>query len=282
MLQPSANTFPSVSIMVVQLVAEGILFATDRNITTTLSGADTTMIGQSQRPKVLKWPNREVIVGFVGLGKLEDKPTDLWLYDFIGAHLDESESLCELALALEDRLEFAFRNEDPDDVPELIIHLGAFVERDGEWVPEVWFIRNPHAMNEAGEYTDVSLDFDATEELATPARFAGMSGNEIRERVRAMADRNQPFWFHQGYDLGTFNILEGAARAGLSAIIDHHKHAWRLHRKPTTIEEWARHVRMSVLVYGAYFGAFYEPYEQYVGGGADVVWAEWPAVDPIA
>ena len=39
---------------------------------------------------------------------------------------------------------------------------------------------------------------------------------------------------------------------------------------------------MSVLVYGAYFDAFYAPHEQYVGGGADVVWAAWPVLPPRA
>jgi hypothetical protein len=45
---------------------------------------------------------------------------------------------------------------------------------------------------------------------------------------------------------------------------------------PNTLEDWARHARLSILGYGAYFAAFYEPFEQYVGGGADVVSAPWP------
>jgi hypothetical protein len=263
------------SIMAVQIVAEGILFATDRNITVSLTDDSGGLVGQSQRPKVLKWPNREIIIGYVGQAEIEEQPTDLWLYDFIGAHLDEGESLSELAHALEDRLEFAFRREDGDDPPALIIHLGGFIAREGQWVPEVWFVRNPHGMDETG-YTNVTTDFDATEELGS--RFDGLPGNEIRERVRALAEANSPFWFHQGYDLGTFNVLDQATKMGMQMIIDHHEQAWRLHKRPTTIEEWSRHLRMSVLVYGAYFQAFYEPFEQYVGGGADVVWAAWPQV----
>ena len=137
-------------------------------------------------------------------------------------------------------------------------------------------------MDEAGRSINVTNEFDVSEELSTPGRFIGMTGNEIREHVRAMADRGDPFWFHQGYDLGTFNILDAAMRAGMRTIIDHHQHAWRLHRPPDTLEEWERHLRMSVLVYGAYFEAFYAPYEQYVGGGADVVWAGWPVLPPRA
>jgi hypothetical protein len=154
--------------------------------------------------------------------------------------------------------------------------------RDSQWVPEVWFIRNSHGMDEAGRYINVTNDFDVSEELSTPGRFIGMTGNEIRTQVRGMADRGEPFWFHQGYDLGTFNILDTATRAGMRTIIGHHRHAWRVHHQPDTVEEWARHLRMSVLVYGAYFDAFYAPYEQYVGGGADVVWAAWPVLPPRA
>jgi hypothetical protein len=45
-------------------------------------------------------------------------------------------------------------------------------------------------------------------------------------------------------------------------------HPLRLHPFPTTLDEWSKHLRMAVLGYSAYFGAFYAPYEQYVGGGA--------------
>jgi hypothetical protein len=275
-------TFRQVSILAVRVVGEGIFFATDRNVTIELPDASPARIGQSQRPKVLKWPNREVIVGFVGLARLglRQQPTDLWLYDFIGEHLDEGESLGELATALKDRLELAFQTEDPVEPEGLTVHLGGFVERDGQWAPEVWFIRNSHGMDETGRYINVTHEFDVSEELSTPGRFIGMTGNEIRERVRTLAAAGEPFWFHQGYDLGTFNILDVATRAGMKMIIDQHKHAWRVHRQPATAEEWERHLRMSVLVYGAYFDAFYPAYEQYVGGGADVVWAAWPSVPP--
>jgi hypothetical protein len=268
------------SIMAVRVVAEGILFATDRNVTVELPGASATRVGQSQRPKVLKWPNREVILAAVGLAWLEDQPMDQWLYDFIGRHLEPDQSLADLAAALKDRLEFAVRREYPDNPSAVILHLGGFSEREGQWTPEVWFVRNAHGLDEAGQYVDVTHEFDVSEELGIPGRFAGLAGDEIRKRVRELADRGEPFWFHQGYDLGTFNILDAATRQGMATIIAAHKHAWRLHRPPATLQEWARHLRMSVLVYGAYFDAFYRPYEQYVGGGADVVWSEWPPVPP--
>lgn len=45
--------------MVVQVVRDGILFGADRNVTTDLCvGDDVLASGQTQHPKVLKWPNQ--------------------------------------------------------------------------------------------------------------------------------------------------------------------------------------------------------------------------------
>jgi hypothetical protein len=61
----------------------------------------------------------------------------------------------------------------------------------------------------------------------------------------------------------------------MTAIV--HTHPSRPHPAPTTLEEWSKHVALAIHGYGAYFAAFYPPFEQYVGGGADVVWAGWDA-----
>jgi hypothetical protein len=42
------------------------------------------------------------------------------------------------------------------------------------------------------------------------------------------------------------------------------------------LEEWSRHTKMQVLIYGAYYEAFHPPGAQYVGGGADVLTVPWP------
>jgi hypothetical protein len=58
-----------------------------------------------------------------------------------------------------------------------------------------------------------------------------------------------------------------------------HTHPGKPHEVPTTLEEWAKHVALAIKGYGAYFASFYPPFAQYVGGGADVVWARWPDRD---
>jgi hypothetical protein len=69
-------------------------------------------------------------------------------------------------------------------------------------------------------------------------------------------------------------VIDQALRAAMQTIVK--AHPLQLHPFPTSLDEWSKHLRMAVLGYSAYFGSFYAPYEQYVGGGVDVVTARWP------
>ncbi len=262
------------SILVVQLVPEGLLFGADRNVTTTVQQGTVIASGQAPRPKVLKWPNRQVVVGYVGRAEVAGEHTDEWLYDFIGRNLDTD--LPQLAYELKSKLEFDLRGQI--DAEPMLLHLGGFVEDAGQWKPQVWYIRNMRAMDAFG-YTDIAAEFDVSEEIDSPPYFPGKTGDEIRAQVDQLAHAWRPFWFHQGYDLGTFNTLDQVLRDGMRAIVQ--SHPAQPHRFPDSLQEWSKHLRMAILAYGAYFGAFYEPFEQYVGGGADVAWAAWPLVAPI-
>ncbi len=258
------------SILVVQLVPEGVLFGADRNITSQLTMRDGSVeivvTGQSERPKVLKWPNHEVIVGYVGAAEIAELPTDQWLYAFIGRNLAFPD-LKALAQTLTAELDALYKAGDFDGPS--ILHLGGFERVDGEWTPRVYFIRNATALNSDGSY-DVGDRFDRSEELAQPAYFGGKSGSEIRDYVRSHF-----FSFRQGFDLGSFGAIDESLRAAMQAII--HTHPLKPHPVPTTLNEWSKHVALAVHGYGAYFAAFYPPFQQYVGGGADVVWSEWPS-----
>lgn len=106
-----------------------------------------------------------------------------------------------------------------------------------------------------------------------------MTGDEIRSQVDQLAHAWRPFWFHQGIDLRIFNTLDEVLRAGMRAIVETHPD--QPHPFPDSLREWSKHLRMAILTYGAYFGAFHEPFRQLVGGGADIVWAAWPPVAPM-
>ena len=78
----------------------------------------------------------------------------------------------------------------------------------------------------------------------------------------------------QGFDLGSFNTFDESLREALRQIV--HAHPAAPIPVPTTLAHWEQHVRFAVLAYGVDFAAFYPPYQQYVGGGADVVSIPWP------
>jgi len=268
------------SILVVQVLPQGIIFGADRNITQTIissdsSGKSVTVIrGQSQRPKVLRWPNRRALVGYVGAAKIGDIPTDEWLYDYIGDHL-EFDSFEELAQDLADTVEHQRALDEGERLPEvLVIHLAGFEERDALQLPIVWYIRNSRGMSN-GDYVDIRKEFLFTEEFW--GYFPSILPRDIRKQLNYLAEKNQPFWFHQGLDLGTFNTLESYLRGALALLWETHP----AHSRPQTLGEWEKHLKMTILTYEAYYQAFRGPGEQYVGGGVDTVSLKWPEASAV-
>ncbi|MGB0094850.1 MAG: hypothetical protein WBP81_20240 [Solirubrobacteraceae bacterium] len=258
------------SILVVRLVPEGLLFGADRNITAQVTLSDGTeeiiVRGQSERPKVLKWPNREVILGYVGAADFGGEPADEWLYAFIGRNLDAN-TLDAVSTSL--TVELNTLSQDGRLRGPSILHLGGFELVEGGWTPRVHFVRNTLELKPNGIYT-WGEKFVCSEELSQENYFGARHGPEIQELVRTGF-----FSFRQGYDLGSFGAIDQKLREALDAII--HSHPAQPHQAPTTLRDWAKHVALAIHGYGAYFAAFYPPFEQYVGGGADVVWAAWPA-----
>jgi hypothetical protein len=263
------------SILLVEVVPQGLVFGADRNVTFTKqrmteSGNITIEIhGQNQRSKVLRWPNRKALVGYVGAAEIGGIPTDEWLYDFIGSHVDFV-SFEVLSESLRSKVEEQRRIDEGDLKPEpLIIHLGGFEEREGVQVPVVWHIRNAYRLGKSG-YEDIRRQFLSSE--AFWFYFPNVRPNEIRSKVMEKASQYNPYWFHQGFDLGTFNLMEGFLKAAFKSLCEHHLG----HSLPESLPDWERQVRMSILTYGAYFQAFKGASEQFVGGGVDTVSIEWP------
>ncbi len=261
------------SVLLVEIVPQGIIFGADRNVTLSVQRQDkhaiTEIRGQSQRPKVLRWPRQKALIGYVGEAQIGGIPTDEWLYDFIGDHLTFS-SFADLSESLRASVEKQrWIDEGDSEAQPLIIHLGGFEERDGVNVPVVWYIRNTYSVA-SDLYGGVRKEFESSEEFW--GYFSDVSPHDIRANLGKRASQYDPFWFHQGFDLGTFNLIEQFLKGAFRVLCENHPD----HSLPSTVREWERQVRMSILTYGAYFQAFKEPGEQYVGGGADTVSIEWP------
>ena len=266
------------SILVVQALYEGIIMGADRNITSTsvTKTADGRTIyivkGQSQRPKVLRWPNNKALIGYVGVASMGGFPTDEWLYSFIGRNMD-FHSFEELARALGQEVQAQrIIDEGQEKAEPLIIHLAGFDKKHGMPVPVIWFIRNSYRLDPIEGYVDIRKEYLVTEELWKKQYIGDSSPETIREYLRGRAEAYNPHWFHQGFDLGVFNTLDAFLRASFRLLIEGHTR----HSFPNTLAEWSHHLSMAILTYGAYFQSFYGPSEQYVGGGVDIVSIPWP------
>ena len=83
------------SILVIEVLPQGMIFAADRAVTVTAiqsSGSQTrTYQAQKAGSKILRWPHDRALIGAVGLGEIEGKSTYDWLFDFMGDHIKFSE-----------------------------------------------------------------------------------------------------------------------------------------------------------------------------------------------
>jgi hypothetical protein len=267
------------SILVVQALYEGLIFGADRNVTaTSIKKTDDGKVvyvlrGQSQRQKVLRWPNYRAIIGYVGAATLRGIPTDEWIYDFIGRNLNFSD-FKELAHHLRDEVQTQRIIDEEDSKAEpLIIHLAGFEEREHIQVPVIWFITNSHRLDPNGVYADIKKEFGVSEELWQERYILDSTPHTIRDFLGKRAKAYNPHWFHQGVDLVAFNTFDHFLRQSFRSLIES-----GLNRPfPTTLDEWGKHLSMSILTYGAYFQSFYDPSAQYVGGGVDIVSLPWPS-----
>jgi hypothetical protein len=260
------------SILIIEVLPQGMIFAADRNVTVTreMSGDSETIVYQAQEigSKIVRWPHERALVGAVGLGEISGQSVYDWLYDFVGDHVDFGNPET-VALDLRDRLQDTVGRLDPPE--RLIVEFGTFTQRDGTTVPEMWHITNVHGWNnQTGEYDPPTKTFGAAEQICAK-QLKDTPPNEIRAELQTRAASLDPSWFHQGINLTFFNVLEQGVKAAFRTLLEIGKL-----EPPRSLKDWERHAQMWVLVYGAYFEAFGEPGERLVGGGADVLSIPWP------
>ena len=256
------------SLLVTYLVPEGILFAADRNLSAPSGGR---MVTVAEASKVLSWPGGSAILGYVGRANVEGEPADEWLRRFIDDHPD-TDDLGVVCDELAETLERAMANVAKDE-RGMILHVAAFDHRGPEPLPKIFYVRDI-GIQPDGTFERLPR-FESRDEL--PLYFGDRTGTEIRDVLRLTSEESPIPWFsfRQGFDLSAFNHLDQALwwfRGRLVAGASRE----REHPAPSTLDDWTKFVRLSVLGYEAYFHAFYEPDEQLVGGGVDVASVPWP------
>lgn len=146
--------------------------------------------------------------------------------------------------------------------------IAGFEKKDCGYLPFVWFVRNVDGFKD-GKYTGHSEQMLCTEEFwkyHTDKKPEQLKEHFMKEEV--------PFtWFHQGYDISTFNTLALNVEKVIGFI---EQTIQNKSGKKVKLEDWYPHVSMMINTYASYFQSFYPPYKQYVGGGVDVEGVEWP------
>ena len=257
------------SIFVSEIVGDGIVFAADRNVTLTYADRAGQPVAtvQDVGAKILRWPRQRALLGYVGRAEAEGRSMHEYLYDFMGDHIGFADPAA-VANDLRNRLQAQIGGPGQ---PASIVQFATFARREGHIVPEYWHITNVHGLDESGDYLPPAADFIAEEQMFKPRPEGTASPDTIRERLRLAADNFAPMWFHQGLDLAIFNTCSEAVRQAFALL-----HRARRLTPPGSLQDWERHCRMWVLMYGAYFEAFGAPGQRYVGGGADVLSIPWP------
>jgi hypothetical protein len=257
------------SIFVCEVLADGIVFSADKNVTITKVDGHGNCVStvQDLSSKILRWPKRKALLGYVGCAQVGSQTTYDWLYDFIGEHIAFSEPAV-VANDLRDRLQ---REIGGPNAPQSIVEFATFAKREGYIVPEFWHITNVSGMTATG-YSPASGTFAAGEQLlGVQLKNEPIQPANIRDYLRNCGNQFTPVWFHQGLGLSVFNTVSEAARQAFALL----QQSGQL-PSPRTLNDWERHARMWVLNYGAYFEAFGAPGQKYVGGGADVLSIPWP------
>lgn len=212
------------SLLVANVVPEGLIFAADRN----LSNPDGCVVGTA--PKVLKWHDPALLVGYVGEALVAGEPMHEWLHRFL--EQNATNDLRTLATRLADDLELGFAGL-PESARGTIVHVGAFEQTDDGPLPAIWYIRDAEIQSDGS--IKHKARFEPRDELkqdpaSGDAYFGDATGEEIRAHLRSAQTPHPWAGYRQSFDLAVFGELD--------------RSLWRFaalqerHRPPTVIEEW--------------------------------------------
>lgn len=249
------------TLLLANVVPQGLVFAADRNLSHPITG-----VKLMEETKVVKVG--DFVAGYAGRARVAGMPMCDWLRAFLGRRTGAP--LSDLGPALAGELEVAMK-----EVPGgTIVHLGGFeASSDGQPLPVIWYVRD----------AEVQLDgtlkqlggFEARDELKVAEYFGDARGDEIRRALEQTGNPLPWFGFRQGWDLAAFAVLDQLGWDFAAELVRGVARE-QIHTAPTTLEEWERFFRFSILVYAAYFEAFYPDGQRPVGGGVDVVTVAWP------
>jgi hypothetical protein len=267
-----------VSILLSAYYPEGIVFVADKNATIIYSTPEgKKKVVEPTLTKVLTWPRKRAIVGFVGLAELAGYPMDEWLRVFI-AGSREFTDIDTLAQELHLRIQEDFDKGFPDNCDvshnQLIIHLGGFAARDDIPTPVMYHIWNHGPLSDKGEYPPGERCFRLSEDIQrdfrtwpNPEDYPG----RVRHRLQNMIDERRYLWYSNGANLGAFLVFRDFTWHALHTIQES-----GFAPEFTGLGSRIAFCKMAVELFGSYFTHHYFPEDRVVGGGADAASIPWP------
>jgi hypothetical protein len=269
------------SILLSSYWRDGIVFSADRNATIIYNTG--SVVGQYVEvgaiTKVLSWPHRTALVGFIGLGQLAGLRIDEWMRRFVSVNRD-FESIDDVAQDLRGLLQADFDKDYPPgaDVRRTgaIVHLGGYRSDGGIIVPVAYLITNipgllPGPLAQ-GLYPDATRRFTISDQLpAVMVKWGAAYPSGVREKIGAIEDRGDFLWWNNGYMYPAFNVFKGSLWDALSVL-----RREAMLPAGATMKDHVAFSEMAVRVFGLFFEQYVLPEERAVGGGADTEWIPWP------
>lgn len=268
------------SILLSTYWTQGIVFSADKNATLKplgeLEGGRWVDVGAAT--KVVGWPRKRAVVGFVGLGQLAGLRLEEWMRQFV-ARTREFEDLEWLAGELCGLIQEDFDYDYPldSDIADagldagLIVHLGGFRDVEGTKVPAMYLITNLRHDDKGGYHHPVR-EFTVSDQIAgVVPQWGAEYPSGVRAKIAAIEDDGRSLWFNNGYMYPAFNELKGALWVALKRV----REFAELAAEPT-LQDRVAYSEMAVRLFGLFFDHHYRPEWRAVGGGADTEWVPWP------
>lgn len=205
------------TLIVTQISKHGILHASDSNLTSNNPYSQQQSTG-TKCFRIDKLSAGLTIAGSYGVG---NQPMDSWLPDFI--HNSTACNLEDFAESLRVSLETEM-NGDQKKTPNLI-HIAGYVESEGKYHPEFWFVRNAYGIDlQTGYYNDVRSEFIKSEDFWNRDNFK----NDLNENL---------FRLFQ-HDAGLYKIYFNGNPAGRMNFHRIHRHLFEFYRQVWANKTW--------------------------------------------
>jgi len=270
------------SILLCTYWRDGIVLSADRNATIVFEteGDPAQYVEVGSTTKVLAWPRKRALVGYVGLGQLAGLRIDEWMRQFIARTRDFG-SIDALAQDLRELLQEDFDGDYPSGVDVgragAIVQLAGFKRHEGITVPVSYVISNipglePGVLFSRGVYPGAERHFTVSDHIPQVMQFWEAAYPQgVRDKIVEIEETGDFLWFNAGYMYPAFNAFKGALWDALKVLRQR-----SLLPAGTPMSDQIAFSEMAVRIFGVFFEHYFLPHGRAVGGGVDTEWMLWP------